>query len=59
MDRLFDCLTEKTLGYANRPKAETYEALKLELSLRFDLKNIPVAARQCLHLVKQEDDGVP
>ena len=35
MDRLFDCLSEKALEYANRSKAETYEALRRELDLRF------------------------
>ena len=56
MDRLFDCLSEKALEYANRSKAETYEALRRELDLRFDLKDAPVAARQRLHVVRQEDE---
>ena len=56
MGRLFDCLTEKALQYANRSKAETYEALKLELSLRFDVNDAPVAALKRLHVVKQEDE---
>ena len=56
MDRLFDCLSEKALEYANRSKAETYEALRRELDLRFDLKDAPVAAKQRLHVVRQEDE---
>ena len=55
-DRLLDCLSEKALEYANRSKAETYEALKSELGLRFDLKDAPVAARQQLHVVRQDDE---
>ena len=56
MDKLFDCLSEKALEYANRSKAETYEALRRELDLRFDLKDAPMAARQRLHVVRQEDE---
>ena len=56
MDRLLDCITEKALEYADRPKAETYEALKLELNRRFDLKYASVATRQRLHVMKQEDE---
>ena len=56
MDRLFDCLTDKALEYANRSQAETYEALKRELSLRFDLKDAPVACRSKLHVIRQDDE---
>ena len=60
LDRLFDCLSEKTLEYANRSEGRnSYRKLKKELGLRFDLKEAPVAARQKLHLMKQnEDEGL-
>ncbi|MCG8034644.1 MAG: hypothetical protein JAZ03_21075 [Candidatus Thiodiazotropha taylori] len=58
--RLFDCLSETALEFANRCEGQTsYRKLKKELSLRFDLKDAPVAARQRLHLMKQsEDEGL-
>ena len=57
LDRLFDCLSEKALEYANRSEGRnSYRKLKKELGLRFDLKEAPVAARQKLHLMKQNDD---
>ena len=55
MDKLLDCLSEKALEYANRSKAETYEVLRRELGLWFDLKEAPVTAWQRLHVVRQDD----
>lgn len=57
LERLFDCLSEKALEYANRADGrKSYSKLKKELTLRFDIKDAPVAARQKLHLIKQTDE---
>ena len=55
-DRLFDSLSGKALEYADRCNHEgSYKLLKKELSLRFDSRDAPVAARQKLHIMKQDD----
>ena len=56
LDRLFDCLTDKALEYANRAEGRDYSSLKNELALRFDLRDEPVAARQRLHVIKQSEE---
>ncbi|MCG8044734.1 MAG: hypothetical protein N0E48_03455 [Candidatus Thiodiazotropha endolucinida] len=57
LDRLFDCLTDKALEYANRSvNRDDYNELKKELALRFDMRDAPVAARQQLHVIKQSDE---
>ena len=45
--RLFDCLSEKALEYAERAEEKkSYEQLKSKLGLRFNIKDAPVAARR-------------
>ena len=56
LDRLFDCLTDKELEYANRAEGRDYSLLKNELALQFDLRDEPVATRQRLHLIKQSEE---
>ena len=57
LDRLFDCLAETALEYANKSKGRTsYSQLTKELGLRFDLREAPVAARQTLHMMRLNDD---
>ena len=52
-----DCLAETALEYASKSKGRTsYSQLKKELGLRFDLREAPVAARQTLHMIRQNDD---
>ena len=53
LDRLFDCLTDKELEYANRAEGRDYSLLKNELALQFDE---PVATRQRLHIIKQSEE---
>ena len=55
--RLFDCLSEKALEYAERAEEKNdYEKLKKELSLRFNIKDAPVADRSNLACIKQTED---
>lgn len=55
--RLFDCLTEKALEYAERAEEkDDYNKLKKELGLRFNIKDAPVADRSNLACVKQNED---
>ena len=57
LDRLYDCLTEKALEYTARSdNKDNYNGLKQELALRFDLKEEPIAARQRLTAIRQDDD---
>ena len=58
--RLFDCLSEKALEYAERAEEkDNYDKLKKELGLRFNIKDAPLAARQKLHVIKQtEEEGL-
>ena len=46
----------------NRAEGREYASLKNELALRFDLRDEPVAARQRLHVLKQNEEeslGLP
>ena len=55
--RLFDCLSEKALEYAERAEEKNdYEKLKKKLSLRFNIKDVPVADRSNLACIKQTED---
>ena len=57
LDRLFSSLTEKALEYAIKCKNnKTYDGLKQELKLRFDMTDEPMIARQKLVTAKQTDD---
>ena len=56
LDRLFDCLTDKELEYANRAEGRDYYLLKNELALQFNLRDEPVATRQRLHIIKQSEE---
>ena len=57
LDRLFDCLSETALEYANRSEdRDNYRHLVGDLGVRFDLRDTAVAARQKLHVLKQNDD---
>ena len=57
LDRLFDCLSETALEYANRCEGQNdYVQLRAELARRFDLRDTPVAARQKLHTIRQKED---
>ena len=57
LDRLFSSLTEKALEYAIKCKNnKTYDGLRQELKLRFDMTDEPMIARQKLVTAKQTDD---
>ena len=57
MNRLFNYLSDKALEYATKSEVQdNYKSLKKELTLRFDLRDEPVAARQILQLVKQMEE---
>ena len=57
LDRLLSCLTEKALEFAFKCKMNnSFQELKNQLKLRFDLSDEPVAARQKLNTLKQEPD---
>ena len=57
LDRLLSCLTEKALEFAFKCKMNnSFQELKNQLKLRFDLSDEPVAARQKLNTLKQESD---
>ena len=57
LDRLFDCLSETALEYANRCQGQNdYMQLRAELARRFDLRDTPVAAGQKLHTIPQKED---
>ena len=54
---MIDCLTDKALEYASRSEnKENFANLKNELKVRFDYKEVPIAAKQRLHLAKQDED---
>jgi hypothetical protein len=53
VDRLFDCLADQALEYAQRMSTEDYHELCAEMSRRFKLKDTPIASRRQLHLIKQ------
>ena len=55
LDRLLSCLTEKALEFEFRCKMNnSFQELKNQLKLRFDLSDEPVAACQKLNTLKQE-----
>ena len=57
LDRLFSSLTDKALEYAIKCKNNTtYDGLKRELKLRFDMTDEPMIARQKLVTAKQTDE---
>ena len=53
VDRLFDCLADHALEYAQRMGTDDYHELCAEMSRRFKLKDTPIASRRQLHLIKQ------
>ena len=58
LDRLFDCLTDQALEYANRSHAcANFEALVADMAVRFDFRDEPLAARQKIAMVKQDTES--
>ena len=54
VDRLFDCLSDTALEYANKLSCkDDYKKLKKEMKHRFSFKEAPTSARRQLQFVKQ------
>ena len=60
LDRLYGCLSETAIEFANRCEdKEDYVQLRTELARRFDLCDTLVATKQSLQTIhKKEDEGL-
>jgi len=57
LDRFFDCLTDQALEYANRSTdKDQFDRLVQDMTVRFDYRDEPLAARQKLSAVKQDQE---
>ena len=57
LDRLYGCLSETAIEFANRCEdKEDYVQLRTELARRFDLCDTLVATRQSLQTIHQKED---
>ena len=57
LDRFINCLSDQALEYANRSRYNAdYAQLIADMTVRFDYRDEPMAARQKLSAVKQESE---